>query len=242
MLASYRAPARGAGRISDDQLSPVAPPCALRPCPSSVRRPPARVGGQSGVSPEPSGSRPASPWPHSPPPRRRSPWTPPSRLAPTPGHPRPPARASSAAAVPPPLGPGSARRPWAPDPRATAAGAGSFSSDRHSAPPLTLRPGAGHEGPPRRGLRPAATCRPPFPAQGLSPPPLPVTAWEALRPLTGKEDSPSLSEESPLGPTAAGQPDSGRAEGPLGVPEWSAFLASKPTGPCGQTGTGHPNQ
>lgn len=53
LLAPLRAPALGARRISDDQLSPAAPPCAPRPCPSSVRPPLRESGDKSGGASEP---------------------------------------------------------------------------------------------------------------------------------------------------------------------------------------------
>lgn len=150
--------------------------------------------------------------------------------------PAPPARASSEAPVPPPLGPGSARRQWAPAPRATAADAGSFSSGHHPAPPLTssgeggveLGPGAGREGPPRRGLRPAATCWSPLPAGGLGPPPLPGGAREALRTLPGESRLTWSVRDVSLDPPRLG----GRArEGASGPTKWSAFWPQCPLAP-----------
>lgn len=112
---------------------------------------------------------------------------------PLPARRRSPARARPPplSPLPPPLGPGSAPRPWARAPRATAPGAGSFSSAAAALRPLPpdvrrgggveRRPGAGREGRPRRGLRPAATRRPPSsPPAGSDPRPSPRPAARRL--------------------------------------------------------------
>lgn len=113
---------------------------SLRPQTLSLARvaSPARVWGQSGGPGEPLGSGPVQPRPHSPLLRCSNLWAPPSRSAPTTvrlcprAAARPPARACLPALLRCPSAtaprPGSARRPWARAPRATAAGAGSFSA------------------------------------------------------------------------------------------------------------------
>ncbi|XP_058390621.1 transcription initiation factor TFIID subunit 4 [Diceros bicornis minor] len=227
-LPSPREAARG-GRTKDlgrTAVPAAAAPCTPRPCPSRVRRPQPESGDKAAAP----GLRPRA---------ALASLTSSSRLeslgaalafASDHGPPLPARRRPPALARPPPLplchrpsGPARLGAPGlglpAPPRRAPALSP----PPRLSAPsPLTSgggveqRPGAGREGPPRRGLRPAATRRPPRSrAGGSDPQPLLVPCRPAPRSrglrhsagrwggggtpgiAMGESDSPGLSEVSP---------------------------------------------
>lgn len=196
-LPRPRQAARGGRRkdLGRTAVPAASPPCAPRPCPSRVRRP-LPESGDKAAAPEPWCSRPAQPWPHSPL-RGLNPWAPPSRSAriTVRPYPRAAARLRAPALLRCPL----CHRPSVPA-RLRAPGLGLPAPPRRapalspalpplSAPsPLTSggggverRPGAGREGRPRRGLRPAATRRPPSsPPAGSDPRPSPRPAARRL--------------------------------------------------------------
>ena len=210
-----------------------------------MRRPQPESGDKA-ATPEPPGSDPKQPRPHSPLLRGLNPWAPPSRSAPTTVRPcpraaaraRPPAQLRCPSATAP--RPGSARRPWARAPRATAAGAGSFSAAAAALRPLPpdVRRGGSTEvgGGPRRPAPEGAATRTPTrsPPGGSDPRPSPCPAaprlaavscatapgggaGEGLRALArGESDSPGLSEVSPKANRAGWA--SGLGNGAKGIP------------------------
>lgn len=245
LRAPARQPAGGVRRHSGGQLSLPPPlPAPPDPVPRACRPPPPesadKAAGRSPLAPAPGnpglthlffaagipGRRPRV---------RLRPRSAPAR-APPPARARPPALLRCPAATAP--RPGSARRPWARAPRATAAGAGSFSPAAAALRPLppdvkqggggSAEAGGGTRRPAPRG---AVTRRDPhaspLPVRWLGPPPLPVPCGPApcshdLRHRAGRWDrggTPGPGKgnrtypvfpKGPLRPTArAGRPGSG---------------------------------